>query len=115
MSNWKKWLGARIASGAIIAAMLSAGGCSSWTQNQRDYATRGAIAGGVVGAGLGCGTAAIITSEHGNRNNFVGQHSGDATAVSYVIGCSVGILTGAAIGTAVGYIMAPLPPSPPLR
>jgi hypothetical protein len=115
MSNWQKLLGGKIVSGAIIVVMLSAAGCSSWTQNQRDYATRGAIAGGLVGGGLGCGTAAIIDSQRGTRHNFVGEHSGEATAVSYAIGCSVGILTGAAIGTAVGYIMAPLPPSPPPR
>ena len=59
MSHWQKWLNRRTVSTALIVAMLSAAGCSSWTETQKHNVMVGAASGALIGGAIGCGTAAI--------------------------------------------------------
>ena len=81
--------------GIVILSMVA--GCSM-TPEQQEYTAAGAAGGALVGGAIGCGTAAMID---------------DDDPTSYVIGCLIGVPTGALLGGVIGYWMAPSPPPPP--
>ncbi|WP_333650811.1 OmpA family protein [Candidatus Binatus sp.] len=83
--------------GIVILSMVA--GCSM-THEQQEYTAAGAAGGALVGGAIGCGTAAMID---------------DDDPTSYVIGCLIGVPTGALLGGVIGYWMAPspVPSSPP--
>src|ERR1019366_3265846 len=83
--------------GIVILSMVA--GCSM-TPQQQEYTAAGAAGGALVGGAIGCGTAAMID---------------DDDPTSYVIGCLIGVPTGALLGGVIGYWMAPspVPSSPP--
>jgi OOP family OmpA-OmpF porin len=83
----------------LIAAVTSISACS-FTPEQRQATTIGAIGGGLTGGGIGCAIG-LETDED------------DPKAVG--LGCGIGVITGALVGGTIGYLAAPHapPPAPP--